>query len=725
MASPSSRGGGGRVVGEYMIGRRIGSGAFSEVWLGRHRVRGTEVAVKEIVMERMSKKLQESLLSEVFFLRKINHPNVIALHDFIQASGRIYLILEYCRGGDLSKYIQRHGRVLEATAKNFMRQLAAGLQVLRENNVVHRDLKPQNLLLSTSDGNSVLKIADFGFARSLQPRGLAETLCGSPLYMAPEVMQCQKYDAKADLWSVGVILFQLITGKTPFDGNSHPQLLQNIGKANVLHLLSDSNLSHDCIDLCQKLLRRNPVERLTFEEFFNHRFLLEHPLDERLRRTSCNVRDDTPLVECNPTRPSGESSQEDCLPFPLDDESSGQDGSPSLAMKKSSVRTTYGFSVDIRLDNNVARSTSKNIDIVSGYNSTNSLEAAGYRHDSHRTPGGNANDTKLTMEQRPSNVSSKDSTTIDSLEFADHDYVLVPEPPLEMSSSPVSASQSRNSPCKSESSPIASPEFSALSAPMPIIGAAINKTRAIGSLESHSSPASETSQGSMDMGDAMEQPSAHCLTRIRSLQRCASVITELVKDKIENGRRLEAFAVQLVVLAIWKQALHICHAQAASAMEGSPSPETRTRESNKDASNTGEYISCIGSKLPVAVCLLIEKEFLLEVGHAEELAVDFGQIAETTEMPDAIEIIFQSALAFGRHGAVDEMMGNTGKASSQYSKAVCLLYFLLVEAPSLALSPPFSPTNSDRYRLRSYFDVLNSRQGRSLSQRMALKCDDE
>ncbi|KAG1371751.1 Serine/threonine-protein kinase ATG1c [Cocos nucifera] len=593
MASPSSRGGGGgRVVGEYMIGRRIGSGAFSEVWLGRHRVRGTEVAVKEIVMERMNKKLQESLLSEVFFLRKINHPNVIALHDFIQASGRIYLILEYCRGGDLSKYIQRHGRVPEATAKNFMRQLDLALEPCLD----------------------LPKVANMVHNRSLQPRGLAETLCGSPLYMAPEVMQYQKYDAKADLWSVGVILFQLITGKTPFDGNSHPQLLQNIGKANVLHLLSDSNLSHDCIDLCQKLLRRIPVERLTFEEFFNHQFLSEHPLDERLRQRSCNVRDDTPLVECNPTRPSGASSQEDCLPFPLDDESSGQDGSPSLAMKKSSVRTTYGFSVGIRLDNNVARSTSKNIGIVSGYNSTNNLEAAGYRHDSHRTPGGNANDTKLTMEQRPSNVSSKDSSAMDSLEFVDHDYVLVPGPPLEMSSSSASASRSCNSPCKSESSPIASPEFSALSAPMPIIGAAINKTSAVGSLESHSSPASETSQGSMDMGDAMEQPSAHCLTRIRSLQRYASVITELVKDK-------------LVVLAIWKQALHICHAHAASAMEGSPCPETRTRESSRHASNTGEYISCIGSKLPVAVCSLIEKEFLLEVGHAEELAVDFGQIA--------------------------------------------------------------------------------------------------
>lgn len=712
-------------MGDYIIGRRIGSGAFSEVWLGRHRVRGTEVAVKEIVMERMGKKLQESLLSEVFFLRTINHPNIIALHDFIQASGRIYLILENCRGGDLSKHIQRHGRVPEATAKHFMQQLAAGLQVLRENNVVHRDLKPQNLLLSTSDDNAVLKIADFGFARSLQSRDLAETLCGSPLYMAPEVMQYQKYDAKADLWSVGVILYQLVTGKTPFDGNSHPQLLQNIGKANVLHLLSDNNLSHDCIDLCQKLLRRNPVERLTFEEFFNHQFLSVHPLDERLRLTPLGVRDGPPLVEPNPARPSGESSHEDCLPFPLDDEPSGQDGNPSLPMKKSSVRTTYGFSVDTRLDKNLACSPSKNIDIVSGCSSTNKLEGAGYRHDSNRSLGGSAKDTKLTMEQSPSNVSSKDSTAIDSLEFVDHDYVLVPEPPLGMSSSSVSASQSHSSPCKSESSPIASPKFSALSAPMPIIGATMNKTRAMGSLESHSSPASETSQGSMDMGDAMEQPSAHCMTRIRSLQRCASVIRELVKDKIENGGRLEAFAVQLVVLAIWKQALHICHAQAASAIEGSPSPEIRTRESSKDASNTGESISSVGSQLPVAVCSLIEKEFLLEVGHAEEVAMVFGQIAEATEMPDAIEIIFQSALTLGRRGAVDEMMGNTGKASSQYSKAVCLLYFLLVEAPSLALSPPFSPTNSDRYRLRSYIDVLNNRHGRSVSPRTAFKCDYE
>lgn len=93
---------------------------------------------------------------------------------------------------------------------------------------MQRDLKPQNLLLSESGPSAVLKIADFGFARNLQPQGLAETLCGSPLYMAPEILQSHKYDAKADLWSVGTILYELLVGRPPFNGANHIELLRNI-----------------------------------------------------------------------------------------------------------------------------------------------------------------------------------------------------------------------------------------------------------------------------------------------------------------------------------------------------------------------------------------------------------------------------------------------------------------------------------------------------------------
>ncbi|XP_074567988.1 serine/threonine-protein kinase ATG1c-like isoform X2 [Curcuma longa] len=689
----------GRVVGDYMIGQQIGAGAFSTVWRARHRVRGMEVAVKEIAMDRLSKKLQENLLSEVSILRRINHPNIIALYDFIQTPGRIYLVLEYCKGGDLSVFIQNHGRIPENIAKHFMKQLASGLQVLRDNNVIHRDLKPQNLLLSTYEENSVLKIADFGFARSLAPRGLAETLCGSPLYMAPEVMQFQKYDAKADLWSIGIILYQLVTGRTPFTGNSQIQLLQNILKTNEFRFPLDCNLSYECVDLCQKLLRRNAVERLTFEEFFNHQFLSEQPTIDTGRIKS-EIRDDITL-ECSQKRLSGEISHDDSLPFPLDEETNVQETSIPDPQNKGSVRRTTGFTVGSG-HKNLSCSPLKDVAVPS--------RCRGQTHDFSMSP------PRIAKEQKPSNYSK----VVDSLEFVDQDYVIVPRPPLDMSPSSATPSPS-NSPRKSESSPVASSKVNGLSAPVPIIGAAGGNSHAIGTPGSGS--ASLTSQGSMDMIDAIEQPSGHSMVRIRSLQQFASVITDIVKEKIANGQQHEAFSVQLLVLAIWKQALRICHAEAASTPDVSPFQELKSRKNF--ISNTAEYSNCIDSQVSDSVCSEIERNFLLGVEYAEELASDIKQKTVPTELPDAIEIIFQSALTLGRYGGVDEMMGNMERASCQYSKAVSLLCFLLVEAPSLALSPSFSPTNSDRYRLRTYRDVLHHRLVQSSSQRTSLKGDDQ
>ncbi|KAL4606620.1 hypothetical protein ACB092_09G116500 [Castanea dentata] len=716
----------GRVVGDYLVGQQIGSGSFSVVWHARHRVHGTEVAIKEIATGRLNKKLQESLMSEIFILKRINHSNIIRLHDIIEVPGKIHLVLEYCRGGDLSIYLQRHGRVPEATAKQFMLQLAAGLQILRDNNLIHRDLKPQNLLLSTNDKNSTLKIADFGFARSLQPRGLAETLCGSPLYMAPEIMQLQKYDAKADLWSVGAILFQLVTGKTPFTGNNQIQLLQNIMRSTELHFPLDiTDLSSDCKDLCQKLLRRNPVERLTFDEFFNHPFLSQKQPAESLSRRSSRLLDAFRSPECNPVRNMEESSQDDCLPFFLDDDSSGAEGSPSFFKRRPSMKSTYGFSLDTKVDKREAASTtSNNIIHTSRYgSSTDKLESTSPKLDSHRPPSNrNLIDPLKPVDQRSLNARSRVSAVMESLESIDQDYVLVSGPPMDVSSSSASASKPSHSPYKSGSPPQAFVNMTdTSSAPMPISGTATSNLCRNESLENQSS-APGTSQGSMSIGDALEQPSTHCMIRIKSLQQCASAITELENEKIETGRQLEAFSIQLVILAIWKQALHICHTQAASAMEGSPSQEsTRFKRSSSkkyDSPDAEERLSVGSTQLPEDIASQIEREFLLEVEHAEELAkvIEPGN----TEMPDAMETIFQAALAFGRRGGVEELMGDMEKAAALYSKAVRLLVFLLVEAPSLILNPPFSLTNSDRYRLRTYIDVINNRQGYSRSQRMAL-----
>ncbi|KAL5550255.1 hypothetical protein UlMin_000431 [Ulmus minor] len=722
MAQATGRG---RVVGDYLVGRQIGSGSFSVVWHARHRVHGTEVAIKEIAMGRLNKKLQESLMSEIFILKRVNHPNIIRLHDIIEAPGNIHLVLEYCKGGDLSMYIQRHGRLPEAKAKHFMLQLAAGLQILRDNNLIHRDLKPQNLLLSTGDDKSVLKIADFGFARSLQPRGLAETLCGSPLYMAPEIMQLQKYDAKADLWSVGAILFQLVVGKTPFTGSNQIQLLQNIMKSTELPFpLNSNDISSECKDLCQKLLRRNPVERLTFEEFFNHQFLYQKEPEDMLRNRQSMRAEGFPMSQCNLVKKTDENSPEDCLPFFLDDDSSGPEGSPSYLRRRSSMKSTYGFSLNTKADKQEASSstTSNNMDHMFKYSATaRDKENNSFKLDSYRPLDRTLNDPSKLVEQKPVNARSR---VMDSLELIDQDYVLVSGPPIDASSSSASASKTilnkSDSPAKESLATVPS-------APLPIMGAANSKMCHIGSLESHSSGPG-TSQGSMDIGDALEQPSTHCLTRLKSLQKCALAITDLVNKRIMAGKQLEAFSIQLVILAIWKQALHICHTQAASAMEGSPchdSARFRRSISKRDSSSdTEECLDVVNTQGPEDISSQIEREFLREVEHAEELA----RIVEpgNTQMPDAMETIFQSALAFGKDGGVDELMGNMERAEASYSKAVQLLVFLLVEAPSLILNPPFSLTSSDRYRLRNYIDILNNRQGYSRSQQMAmLKCEDQ
>ncbi|PWA62484.1 Protein kinase, ATP binding site-containing protein [Artemisia annua] len=706
-------GGGVRSVGDYMVGKQLGSGSFSVVWHARHRIDGTEVAIKEILTGKLNKKLEESLMSEIDILRKIDHPNIIRLHDMIKEPGKIHLVLEYCRGGDLSVFIQRRqGRIPKATSVHFMQQLAAGLKVLRDNQIIHRDLKPQNLLLSTNEDSSVLKIADFGFARSLQPRGLAETLCGSPLYMAPEIMQLHKYDAKADLWSVGAILFQLVTGRTPFTGNNQIQLLQNIMKSTELQFPPDvKDLTPECIDLCRKLLRQNPVERLTFEEFFTHPFFTqtkpeEIPRDRRPRRTT-----DGFLIPKTPAfKNKEESYQEDNLPFSLDDDSNVPHGSPS-SVKRSPLRSTYGFRLDTEADR---RDLPKDMEISSRYNSFRQKpDNNGLAPGNRRSSEGNLKESLKSADHKPVNMRSK---VVDSLEFIEQEYVLV-SGPLVDAPSVASVSKVSQLASKTPSRDI----HSTSSAPLPIIGGTKSKMIYAGSFESQCSAPSGTSHGSIDLIDASEQPPTDSLARIKSLQDCASAISELVNVKKEAGHQLEAFSIQLVILAIWKQALDICHTQAASAIKGSPSQETTAsdRITNREL-DSPDFQECLeNAKSPDDVCCHIERIFLGEVENAEELAkvIEPGNDG----VPDAMEAIFQAALDFGRRGAVDEYMSFAGNAATAlYAKAVRLLSFLLVEAPSLILNPPFSLTNSDRYRLRTYIDVLNNRQSHSRSQRITL-----
>ncbi|XP_053557842.1 serine/threonine-protein kinase ULK1 [Bombina bombina] len=268
-------------VGKFEFSRKdlIGHGAFAVVFKGRHKEKqDLEVAVKCINKKNLAKS-QTLLGKEIKILKELKHENIVALYDFQELANSVYLVMEYCNGGDLADYLHTMRTLSEDTTRIFLQQIAGAMKMLHSKGIIHRDLKPQNILLSCSGGrksnpNSIrIKIADFGFARYLQNNMMAATLCGSPMYMAPEVIMSQHYDAKADLWSIGTIIFQCLTGKAPFQASSPQDLRLFYEKNKNLTPNIPRETSCHLKQLLLGLLQRNQKDRMDFDDFFHHPFL--------------------------------------------------------------------------------------------------------------------------------------------------------------------------------------------------------------------------------------------------------------------------------------------------------------------------------------------------------------------------------------------------------------------------------------------------------------------
>lgn len=266
-------------IGDYLYYTPcIGKGSFSRVFIG-HKIGETSryVAIKRTSISQAKKMSMDRLKREIKILKTIDHPNIVKFYDaFTDVAHNVYIITEFCNYGNLSKYIDNE-KLDENTIRKYMTQFKDGLYYLLSNNIVHRDIKPENILLhKDKDGNVIVKIADLGFAKcfdNLEEETMLQTLCGTPMYLAPEVLGSKKYTIVSDLWSVGIIIYQLLFHTTPF--LKPRNLLELIRNIDEMELVYPSPISETLSELLDGLLTQDPANRLTWGNFFIHKWFQE------------------------------------------------------------------------------------------------------------------------------------------------------------------------------------------------------------------------------------------------------------------------------------------------------------------------------------------------------------------------------------------------------------------------------------------------------------------
>uniref|UniRef100_A0A8C1PSF9 MAP/microtubule affinity-regulating kinase 3 n=1 Tax=Cyprinus carpio TaxID=7962 RepID=A0A8C1PSF9_CYPCA len=255
-------------IGNYRLLKTIGKGNFAKVKLARHILTGKEVAIKIIDKTQLNPTSLQKLFREVRIMKTLRHPNIVRLFEVIETEKTLYLVMEYASGGEVFDYLVSHGRMKEIEARAKFRQIVSAVHYCHQKNIVHRDLKAENLLL---DADANIKIADFGFSNEFTLGNKLDTFCGSPPYAAPELFQGKKYDGpEVDIWSLGVILYTLVSGSLPFDGQNLKELRERVlrGKYRVPFYMST-----DCEGILRRFLVLNPSKRCTLEQVMKDKWM--------------------------------------------------------------------------------------------------------------------------------------------------------------------------------------------------------------------------------------------------------------------------------------------------------------------------------------------------------------------------------------------------------------------------------------------------------------------
>ena len=288
-------------VKEYdgIVPIELGFGSFGRVYLVTHKITKKKYALKVINKRKLIQAYGNCKLiyNEIEIQSKLNHRNIIRLYTKKETDDEIQILLEYAENGNLFNLIQKENGLDESKAFLYFIQIVNAVNFLHQNNIIHRDIKPENILFGE---NNLLKLCDFGWAKEINVNNRI-TFCGTMEYMAPEIVGSENYDFSVDIWSLGILLYELIMGHSPFRSQKDRNIVTNIKKHDLV-FDKNKNISKECIDLINGLLDANPNKRLKLKDIFVHPFIINNLKTEK-------------IVKYKPRKESLDDSNENIIKF--------------------------------------------------------------------------------------------------------------------------------------------------------------------------------------------------------------------------------------------------------------------------------------------------------------------------------------------------------------------------------------------------------------------------
>lgn len=275
----------------YHIGKKLGSGACGVVKMIYDRKTCVPYAMKHVNKMIQSNQTartgnnEEKVMNEVNIMKSLSHPCVIKMHDIVDDPNSVFMILELMKGGDLLTRIVKNSYLPEQTSKLIFLQICYAVKYLHDNNITHRDLKPDNILLESDDNETLVKVSDFGLSKFVANNTVMKTLCGTPLYVAPEVLLTGgrgAYTKKVDIWSAGVVLYTCLSGSVPFSDEFGTPAVEQI-KMGKFSFRGNKwrNVSGFAKALILEMLTFDPSQRPSIDDVLKHKWLKDNEVINR------------------------------------------------------------------------------------------------------------------------------------------------------------------------------------------------------------------------------------------------------------------------------------------------------------------------------------------------------------------------------------------------------------------------------------------------------------